>query len=52
MSVSITNVLLLDNVNPVAKDILEKNGIKATISKEKYDTKQLISVLQVCRVFH
>jgi len=46
MSVSITNVLLLDNVNPVAKDILEKNGIKATISKEKYETKQLVSVLQ------
>jgi len=46
MSVSITNVLLLDNVNPVAKDILENNGIKATISKDKYDTKQLITVLQ------
>ena len=47
MSIKITNVLLLDNVDPSAKTILEKNGIKATLCKEKFSTDELIKTLQV-----
>ena len=48
MPVDITNVLLLDNVDPSAKAILEENGIKASLCKEKFTTEELISALQVC----
>nr|XP_002130537.1 D-3-phosphoglycerate dehydrogenase [Ciona intestinalis] len=46
MSVKITNVLLLDNVDPSAKKVLEENGIKATLSKEKFTPDALIKELQ------
>lgn len=46
MSVSITKVLLLDNVDPSAKNILESNGIKATICKEKLSAEDLVETLR------
>nr|XP_039267080.1 LOW QUALITY PROTEIN: D-3-phosphoglycerate dehydrogenase-like [Styela clava] len=45
MSLKITKVLLLDNVDPAAKEILEANGI-ATLCKEKFTAPALISELQ------
>uniref|UniRef100_H2ZPM9 D-3-phosphoglycerate dehydrogenase n=1 Tax=Ciona savignyi TaxID=51511 RepID=H2ZPM9_CIOSA len=47
MAVSITKVLLLDNVDPSAKTILEENGIQATLSKEKFTADALIKELKV-----
>ena len=47
MSVAITNVLLLDNVDPSAKVILEENGIKATLCKDKLSDNELIEKLKV-----
>ena len=47
MPVSITNVLLIDNVDPSAKVILERNGIKANLCKEKFSVDELIKTLQV-----
>ncbi|XP_076810139.1 D-3-phosphoglycerate dehydrogenase-like [Clavelina lepadiformis] len=46
MVVKISKVLLLDNVDPSAKTILEENGIAATLSKEKFTTPELIKELQ------
>lgn len=46
MTLKITKVLLLDNVDPAAKEILESNGIAATFSKEKFTANDLISQLQ------
>ena len=47
MSVKITNVLLLDNVDPSAKTVLEENGIKATLCKDKLTADELVKKLQV-----
>ena len=47
MAIKLTNVLLLDNVDPSAKIILEENGIKANLCKEKFTTEELIKTLQV-----
>lgn len=46
MSVKITKVLLLDNVDPAAKEILEKNGVQAELCKDKFSGDTLITKLQ------
>lgn len=46
MSVKITKVLLLDNVDPAAKEILEGNGIHAELCKDKFSGRDLIAKLK------
>lgn len=42
----ITKVLLLDNVDPAAKEILEKNGVQAELCKDKFSGDTLVTKLQ------
>nr|CAB3264834.1 D-3-phosphoglycerate dehydrogenase [Phallusia mammillata] len=46
MPIQIKNVLLLDNVDPSAKTILESRGINATLQKEKLTKDNLVQELQ------
>ena len=47
LSNMIRNVLLLDNVDPSAKGILEKCGIQATLQRDKLSKEELVKTLQV-----
>jgi len=45
-SLTLNQVLLLDNVDPTSHDILKDNGIKSTLCKDKLDVNQLVAKLQ------
>ena len=46
-TMQVKRVLLLDNVDPTAKTILEENNIEATLFAEKLTVDQLVQKLQV-----
>ena len=50
MSLTVKNVLLLDNVDPAAEGILKENGIESTLYKEKLTEEALVAKLKVCCV--
>lgn len=52
MSLSVKKVLLLDNVDPAAENILKRNNISATLDSAKYGQKELITELQVRRKWY
>jgi len=46
MSLTVKNVLLLDNVDPAAEGILKENGIESTLYKEKLTEEALVAKLK------